>query len=192
MPDTLHIVTYTGPFGFIKPWTAVRDEQTYSQQFLTPSIVEGMRQKLEVSAILRYRLTHKGFSIQQETTQSRGYKRKTVKKYDTVEYQRDTSIIERGVMLSPQLHLAFPTVQDARKAHSEHLCLCRNEDVVYPTGEIQTLSEDQFDALTGFELLFEDSEDAFLVGYNRFEDGAPMYGRLSVTGNPVEQAPVAA
>ena len=36
-----YVVKFTGPFGFIKPWTAVRDAsggETYSQQFLTPSI----------------------------------------------------------------------------------------------------------------------------------------------------------
>ena len=50
---------YAGPFGFIKPWTAVRDAsggETYSQQFLTPSIIEGIRQKLEVTAIMRHKL----------------------------------------------------------------------------------------------------------------------------------------
>lgn len=50
-----YVVKFTGPFGFIKPWTAVRDAsggETYSQQFLTPSIVEGIRQKLEVKSIL--------------------------------------------------------------------------------------------------------------------------------------------
>lgn len=41
----LYIVKYSGPFGFIKPWTAVRDSETFSQQFLTPSIVEGMEKK---------------------------------------------------------------------------------------------------------------------------------------------------
>lgn len=41
-----YVVKYSGPFGFIKPWTAVRDSETFSQQFLTPSIVEGMEKKL--------------------------------------------------------------------------------------------------------------------------------------------------
>ena len=38
----MYVVTYKGPFGFIKPWTAVRDGETFSQQFLTPSIIEGI------------------------------------------------------------------------------------------------------------------------------------------------------
>ena len=46
MDKKLFVVHYQGPFGYIKPWTAVRDGETYSQQFLTPSIVEGMEKKL--------------------------------------------------------------------------------------------------------------------------------------------------
>ena len=42
----MYIVKYTGPFGFIKPLTAVRDDETFSQQFLTPSIVAGIERKL--------------------------------------------------------------------------------------------------------------------------------------------------
>jgi len=192
MDNQIYVVTYAGPFGFIKPWTAVRDELTYSQQFLTPSIIEGMRQKLKVSAILRHRINHKGFSTQQETVQSRGYKRKTVKKHNTVEYERNMSILTRGVMLSPHLRLAFPTKEDAQQAHRQHLCLCRNEDVVYPTGTIQSMTEEAFDELTGFELVFGRGPDSFLVGYNRFEDSAPMYGSLTVTGNPVDATSVRA
>lgn len=42
----MYVVTYTGKFGFIKPWTAVRDGETFSQQFLTPSMIEGIEKKL--------------------------------------------------------------------------------------------------------------------------------------------------
>ena len=189
MNDTMHVVTYTGPFGFIKPWTAVRDELTYSQQFLTPSTVEGMRQKLDVSAILRHRLTHEGFSVQGETTQSAGIKTKTVKSRNETTYKRATSVLDRGVMLNPIVHLAFPTREDAETAHRQHLCLSRNEDVVLPDGPVRAMSEPEFDALTGFELRFGEGEDAFMVGYNRFADGAPMYGTLTTTGDPVSTKP---
>jgi hypothetical protein len=185
MDEPLHVVTYTGPFGFIKPWTAVRDELTYSQQFLTPSIVEGMRQKLGVSDILRHRLSHEGFSVQQEVTQTAGMKRKTVKKRGEVTYKRPRAILGRGVMLNPTLYLAFPTRVDAQQAHRQHLCLSRNEDVVMPDGEMRSMAPEEFDKIPGFELRFGKGKDAFMVGYNRFEDGAPMYGRLTITGNPV-------
>lgn len=190
MSTPLYIVTYTGPFGFIKPWTAVRDSQTYSQQFLTPSIVEGMRQKLGVSSIERHRLAHGGFSLQQEVIQSAGWKKKTVKSRGEVTYRRPKSILTRGVLLKPILKLAFPIRADAEQARRQHLCLCRNEDVILPTGTVEKMDEETFEAITGFELRFGKGKDAFMVGYNRFEDGALMYGTLTITGDPVSSEPI--
>ena len=177
-----YIVTYSGPFGYLKPWTAVRDGETYSQQFLTPSVVEGMRQKLGVSAILRHKLSYAGLSMQQEQTHPRGWIQEKKKQQLT----RPRAILVRGVMLQPVLHLAFATAAEARAAATQHLCLCRNEDIVLPS-EPRVLSEADFAALPGFELRFADGPgaDAFLVGYNRFAEGSPMYGRLEISGNPV-------
>ena len=181
MNHAIYVATYTGPFGFIKPWTAVRDGETYSQQFLTPSIVEGMRQKLEVDAIVRHKLSHDGFSRQQEVTQSSGFRSNG---------RRASSIIVRGAMLRPVLHLAFSSEEDAQRAQRQHLCLCRNEDVVFADGPVREMSEANFDEMIGFELRFGKGDSAFLVGYNRFEDGAPMYGTLEVTGDPTRITPI--
>ena len=179
----MHIVRYKGSFGFIKPWTAVRDALTYSQTFLTPSIIEGMRQKLEVSEILRHRLQHQGLSVQQERTQSAGWK------VGSKQMSRSLSIIERGIMIEPQLALAFPTLKDAEKAALQHLCLCRNEDILLPEEEIETLEEAAFDLLPGIELRFDpsftSSPEAFLVGFNRFEQSQPMYGHLVIVEEAV-------
>ena len=41
----MYVVTYRGKFAFIKPWTAVRDGETFSQQFLTPSIIRRNRKE---------------------------------------------------------------------------------------------------------------------------------------------------
>ena len=74
-----YVVKYSGSFGFIKPWSAVRDAsggETYSQQFLTPSIIEGIRQKLEVTSILRHRLSYAGMDIQQEVVQAKAWTKK--------------------------------------------------------------------------------------------------------------------
>ena len=111
MSETYHVVTYAGPFGFIKPWTAVRDGLTYSQPFLSPSTVEGMRIKLGVSAILRHRLRHGGISPQQEHVHAAGWKGKKVDGGKAV--VRATGVIVRGVLLRPSLTLAFPTAEDA-------------------------------------------------------------------------------
>lgn len=177
-----HIVTYNGQFGFIKPWTAVRDGETFSQQFLTPSIVEGMRQKLGVTAIARHKITYLSLSKQQEVTQAKSWKYKSREK----EMVRSTAIIDRHVMVEPTLYLAFEEAHDAQIAATQHLCLCRNEDIVFPEPTIQQMTPEQFDLLDGFELRFEKNDAAFLVGYNRFENNAPMYGWLHVSNNPLK------
>lgn len=96
----IYIVTYKGPFGFIKPWTAVRDSETFSQQFLTPSIIEGMEKKLfpellekqGIHKIVGHRLSYKHLSTHKEVIQTRGWNSvsagKGLKKFD-----RPTSIL---------------------------------------------------------------------------------------------------
>lgn len=184
----MYIVTYRGQFGFIKPWTAVRDSETYSQQFLTPSIIEGIEKKIFpemlakngiIEKIVRHKLQYTSMSVQQEVTQARGWE----KKKDG--YFRNRSILNRGVLLYPMLTLAFSSKEDAVKASEQHICLCRNEDVLLPDPEIQQMNEEEFNKLQGFELRFEESDDAFLVGYNRFKGGEPMYGTLEIDGQSI-------
>lgn len=177
----LYIVKYTGPFGFIKPWTAVRDGKTFSQQFLTPSIIEGIRQKLEVSSIVRHKLSYSSISVQQEQTQTRGWEKKTQMKMMV----RNQSILERGIMINPILFLAFEKMEDAETSVKQHICLCRNEDVLFPDTEILEMEEHDFNQITGFELRFGENTNSFLVGFNRFNEAKPMYGWLEIAGKPV-------
>lgn len=176
-----YVVKYMGPFGFIKPWTAVRDSKTFSQQFLTPSIIEGIRQKLEVNVIVRHKLAYKSISVQQEQTQTRGWEKKAQQKMMV----RNQSILERGVMVDPVLYLVFESKDDAQKAAKQHICLCRNEDILLPDSEVLETNESEFDEITGFELRFGESEKSFLVGFNRFNNSQSMYGWLEITGKPV-------
>lgn len=194
----LHIVKYSGAFGYIKPWTAVRDTETFSQQFLTPSIVEGIEKKLfpellvesGIQKILRHRLSYAGLCKQQEQTQPRGIDIKTKKNIVTVE--RSRSILLRGVMLEPSLLLAFKSQEDAERAITQHICLCRNEDVLLPSADIVSITEEEFDApdtgFNGFELRFGETSESFIVGYNRFDAAKPMFGWLHIVGNPIRQA----
>ena len=176
----LYIVEYTGPFGYLKPWTAVRDGETYSQQFLTPSVIEGMRQKLGVAEILRHRLSYDFLDMQQEVVHARAWKRGK---------PRNTGVLTRGILINPVLRLAFAGLAEAQHAARQHLCLCRNEDLVFPEAEIQVLSTEGFDRLDGFELRFEaEHPAAFPVGYNRFANGQLMRGWLQVGGRPVRLA----
>lgn len=177
----LYIVKYSGPFGFIKPWTAVRDGKTFSQQFLTPSIIEGIRQKLQVDSIVRHKLTYSSISVQQEQTQTRGWEKKTQQKMMI----RNQSILERGIMVDPILYLAFSTEKEALQSSKQHICLCRNEDLLLPDSEIIKMEESEFNQLTGFELRFGENEKSFLVGFNRFDKAKPMYGWIEISGKPV-------
>ena len=191
----LYIVKYSGPFGFIKPWTAVRDSETYSQQFLTPSIVAGIERKLfpellknddgKIKRIVGHRLSYKQVSQQQEQVQPRGWNEKG--RGVNKEYSRPYAILIRGILLSPELHLAFQDKDDAEAAVSQHICLCRNEDILYPDDEIIETTKEEFDSelFSGFELVFGQTDTAFLVGYNRFLNNEPMYGSLKVVGHPV-------
>lgn len=193
-----YIVKYSGQFGFIKPWTAVRDSETYSQQFLTPSIVAGIERKLfpellknddgEIKKIARHRLSYKHISQQQEQIQPRGWNEKGTKKNKS--YERPYAILVRGVLLEPVLFLAFQNSNDAEIAVTQHICLSRNEDILYPDDEILEIGEDEFDTdedlFSGFELVFEKNEQSFLVGYNRYKQNEKMFGYIKIVGTPVK------
>lgn len=190
---TYYVVKYSGPFGFIKPWTAVRDSETFSQQFLTPSIIEGIEKKLfpellgveesfgKISKIKRHRLNYRGIDIQQEKTWSKGgilvYK-------DKGQYKTNIGILNRGVMLQPNLYLVFNSEEDAFRAKEQTICLCRNEDLLFPE-DVTAINDEGLDEIEGFELLFTKSSEGFKVGYNRFNDAAEMFGQLKVFGNPI-------
>jgi hypothetical protein len=190
-----YVVKYSGPFGFIKPWTAVRDSETFSQQFLTPSIAEGIEKKLfpellsksGVQKIIGHRLTYDQVSGQQEVIQTRGWN--STKKGKEILFERQTAILIRGVLQNPVLHLAFGSEEDPLEAIKQHICLCRNEDMLFPEKIIETdqksFEEDE-DRFSGFELVFEKNEKSFLVGYNR-SNSEPMYGWIRVVGQPVNE-----
>ncbi len=187
MKDQLYVVKYSGPFGFIKPWTAVRDSETFSQQFLTPSIIEGIEKKLfpellsengSIKKIVRHKLNYNNVSLQQEQTQTRGWE---YKKREGLMI-RSKAILTRGVIIEPILLLAFNSQEDAEIAAKQHICLCRNEDVLTPNKLIQEISTIEFDKMPGFELRFGKTEESFLVGYNRFDNNKPMYGWIEIEG----------
>ncbi|MCU0430985.1 MAG: hypothetical protein MUF42_13555 [Cytophagaceae bacterium] len=193
--EKLFVVKYAGPFGFIKPWTAVRDSETFSQQFLTPSIVEGIEKKLfpellrtvGISKILGHRLSYDQLSGQQEQIQTRGWN--STKKGKQILFERPNGILMRGILINPVLSIALKTFEDAQLAYTQHICLSRNEDILFPIEIIETdtdtfnSDENQFN---GFELVFEQTEKSFLVGYNRF-NSEKMYGWIKVVGNPITQ-----
>jgi len=194
-----YIVKYKGQFGFIKPWTAVRDEEVFSQQFLTPSLIAGIERKLfpellnkpwGIYKIKGHRLSYSQISSQQETTQPRGWNEKGRGK--NKEYTRNYSVLTRGVLVNPILFLAFEDRKNAEIAIQQHICLARNEDILYPSPQIIKTTKENFNQnenqFSGFELVIEKNDKSFLVGYNRFNENEPMYGWLRVVGNPIKTA----
>jgi hypothetical protein len=195
--EKYYVVKYSGQFGFIKPWTAVRDSETFSQQFLTPSIVEGIEKKLfpellgenGIKKIVRYRLSYSQINAQQEVIQTRGWN--STRQGKQILFDRPKAILLRGVLLEPDLFLAFKTKEDAERAFTQHICLCRNEDLLFPVlKEVEEILINDFDEDTerfsGYELIFEKNEKSFMVGYNRLTN-EPMYGWLKIVGTPVKQ-----
>lgn len=188
---TYYIVKYSGPFGFIKPWTAVRDSETFSQQFLTPSTIEGIEKKLfpellkeiGIKKIVRHKLNYCGLDIQQERTWAKGGFKANKEKGI---YKTNMGIINRGIMVEPNLYLAFKNSEDAKKASEQTICLCRNEDLLHPVN-ISEMTETEFDEIEGFELKYSDEYTGFKVGHNRFDDAVEMYGKLIVSGNPIRE-----
>jgi hypothetical protein len=190
-----YVVKYSGPFGFIKPWTAVRDSETFSQQFLTPSIIEGIEKKLfpellsttAISKILGHRLSYDQISGQQEQIQTRGWN--STRKGKQYLFERPNGILIRGILINPILSLAFESKEDAEEAYKQHVCLCRNEDILLPVEIIET-DKDSFESdeaiFNGFELVFAENDKSFLVGYNRLSS-EKMYGWIRVVGNPITQ-----
>ena len=188
-----YVIKYTGRFGFIKPWTAVRDSETFSQQFLTPSIVEGIEKKLfpellsetGIQKIAGHRLSYSQISPSQEVIQTRGWN--STKQGKQFLFERPKAILIRGLLLEPVLYLAFTSFTDAKKAFEQHICLCRNEDIIFPEAIIKVEKEafeNDSEKYAGFELVFEKTDKSFLVGYNRLNN-EQMFGWLRIVGNPV-------
>lgn len=192
--EKLHVVKYSGPFGFIKPWTAVRDEETFTQQFLTESILMGIERKLfpellneapVIHKISRHRLSYHAVDMQQEQVQPRGWNKKGRK--NNAHYERPYAILVRGVMINPVLWLAFTNEIDALSAEKQHICLSRNEDILLPTERVE-VTRDEFEdesVFPGFELIIGEGKDSFITGINRFRNNEQTQGSLKIFGTPV-------
>lgn len=123
-----------------------------------------------------------GIDVQQERTWAKGGFSFTKEKGI---YKTNLGIIKRGIMIEPNLYLAFMILEDAERALKQSICLCRNEDLLYPVS-LQEMQKEQFEQIQGFELVWETlNEKCFKVGYNRFQDAEEMFGELKVIGNPI-------
>lgn len=194
-----YAVKYSGAFGYIKPWTAVRDTYTNSMFYLPESALMGIERKLfpelingdnkGLEKILRYRISFSNLSVQQETTRSINYQRRTNPTTKEKYFEANNFFINRGIMINPVLYLLFENKEDAEEAASQHICLSRNEDLMLPDAEIVELdSVDAFedeDQFAGYELIPTDEDDIEGVwfGINRYTNHN-QYGKFLIVGEP--------
>lgn len=155
----MYVVKYKGPFGFIKPFSAVRDETTLSQKFLTESSIEGIKRYLECEGnIIRNKIYYDGTSSQQECIESIGGTKKSGK---------SKSKYVRIVLLNPILYLGFEKKEDAERAFKNIVHLSRMEDIMIPFDK-EEMTNEEFDSLNGIESFKSDSEQGHFVGFNKY------------------------
>ena len=139
-----------------------------------------------IHKIMGHRLSYDQITSQQEVIQTRGWNSK--RKGSEYVFGRPTAILLRGILQNPSLYLAFKSEEDAQNAASQHLCLCRNEDLLFPDDDIIETTDQDFiqdeEKFPGYELVFEQNEKSFLVGYHRLSN-EPMYGWIRIVGQPV-------
>jgi hypothetical protein len=193
-----YLVKFEGSFGFIKPWMAVRDSKTQSSNCLTPSIEMGIERKLfpeltinengKLNKILRYRLSFQSISFQQESTRSINYERKTAKIGNEKYFIANVSTVKRGLLINPVLYLMFDSKEDADNSMSQHICLCRNEDVMLPIELIALENESEFDdkeRFAGYESFSceENADNSIYCGLNKYTKNK-QYIQFKMIGTP--------
>lgn len=181
----MYIVKFFGDFGYIKPFTALRDVKTYSVKALPPSVVMGIETKLfddVKNRILRHRLSFTSMiPTNEQTTSIQAVKtKKGVKK--------NSSMHCRYVLLNPTLYFVVDNFDDAELMTEQTIRLSRNEDILFPDEkiiEISDINEFDTDTYSGYELIPCDSShvNAVWYGYNRYTE-KDQYAYMKIVGVP--------
>lgn len=191
----LYVIKYIGVTGFIKPWSSLADVKTISERYLYPSTIMGIERhlfpellindNLKINKIKRFRLDFSNISIEQETTSSIPFI--SGKGKNKCASKPTKSIIKRGIMVNPRFYIAFDNKEDAKEAQRQHICLSRNEDLLYSKGDIiEFENEEEFEnQIAGFETLpsCESNNNSILMGYNRYTQDK-QYGIIKIFGEP--------
>lgn len=161
-------------FGFLKPYNAVRDDETYSLTYLTPSILNGIEveHNIPMDSIVRNKLVFNGQQKEQVKTHTyRKYKSRN--KLIDVE---DVSIHKIYKLVNPVIYLAFND-KDIAEEMSNNIIYCgRYEYPLYSNG-VEEHSDEWFDAIEGTEItsVNENDENSIFCGFNRFKNDEKMF-----------------
>lgn len=171
-------------YGFIKPYNAVRDDETYSLTYITPSMLDGIIHEHELKGrILRHKLTFDGMT-------KNDYKKSRV--FNDLDHDSNNGVFSevidddvqmsphtRHSLINPTLTLVFELKEDAEQMCTETIYIGQSEYYIYPIEEFE-ISEDEFNELEGVESFITDEDDefGFYCGNNRLKDNTPMYIKL--------------
>lgn len=180
----MHIITYKGYFGFIKPQYAVRDTLTFSQNYLTQSNIMGIEMtfwpELYLKSdyprrIIRHKVNFQETVRSQDTVHAQGLK--WIPDKNGIPKYRNGSIINRYYLLHPIVYFAFNEIKYAEYAMTKHFTYGANECIMLPEKQIKEMTEQEFNDLKGYELCFK--KESQVVGWNRYTNKT-MMGELVV------------
>lgn len=157
-------------YGYIRPWNSVRDIETWSLTYLTPSFINGIEEALSIkSKIVRHKLTFDE-GMTKDFSKSVVYLKNNKKSH---------TIHNRHILRNPELTLAFDNEEDAKVAFNLPLYMGQNIYPIYPSYEygIKVMTDDEFDLVGGVETFetTKDDEMCVYVGNNRYRNNERMY-----------------
>ena len=161
-------------YGYIKPWNAVRDDETFSLTYIPPSFISGIEEELKIDGnIVRHKRTF------DKTQMEKDFKKCIV--YLKNNYVNHT-IHHRHTLVNPKLILAFDNYEDAKYALGQPLYFGQNIYPIYGNKDygIVEMTDEEFDKLDGVETIqtTEDDEESIYVGNNRQKNNERMFVRI--------------
>ena len=161
-------------YGYIKPWNAVRDNETFSLTYLPPSFINGIEEELSIDGkILRHKLTF-----------DKSHMERDLKK--CIIYLKDNyvnhTIHLRHTLVNPKIILAFDNYEDAKYALGQPLFVGQNIYPIYGNNHfgIVEMTDEEFDELEGVETFQtdENDEESVYVGNNRQKNNERMFVKI--------------
>ena len=163
-------------FGFIKPYNAVRDGETYSLTYLTPSMLDGIKHEHFLKGnIVRHKLTFDGMT-ENDFKKSRVFDDFDCENPFVKKEKWKTNTHKRRSLKNPTIILAFDNKEDAEQMFTETIYVGQSEYIIYQK-DMFILSDDEFDSIPGVETFQTDENDldGFYCGNNRLKNNERMY-----------------
>lgn len=172
--------------GYIRPWNAVRDGETYSLTYLIPSFINGIEKELGCKGkILRHKLRFNGMT--DELFVSPQIKRKSKKGGGDINY-RDNGISKIHQLFNPEIILGFESMEDAVNASRNTIYVGQTQYMIFPssfTSEendddniIVEMSDEEFSKLSGTETFQTDENNGVYCGNNRHKNNERMFIKI--------------